>query len=98
MCGKLLAKSKDITSSGSSPLRGRTLVPRAAAQGVRLLCLFLFIEAGAILNSLPVAGSPASGIVPVHISGSFVPGAVVEVRDCGKALPFVVGCHIPGWR
>lgn len=34
MCGKLLVKSKDITSSGSSPLRGRTLVPRAAAQGV----------------------------------------------------------------
>jgi len=34
-------------------------------------------KAEPVHKSVPVVGAPASGSVPGHISGSFVPGAIV---------------------
>lgn len=34
--------------------------------------------------------------MPVRISGSFDPGASIEVGGCGKSFPFVMGCHSSG--
>ena len=58
----------------------------------------IYRSAEPVRKSVPVVGAAASGFVPGHISGSSVPGAVVEVGGCGKAFPFFVGCHILGWR
>jgi len=58
----------------------------------------IYRSAEPVHKSVPVVGAAASGSVPGHISGSFVPGAVVEVGSCGKAFPFVAGSHNPVWR